>query len=70
MHLQTDNKINVIHKLKFEYGGKHCGKRRKCWLPAFSPFPTKFSKAFSFKAVKSWDCVVKGNSLTHNHDFK
>ena len=19
---------------------KHCGKRRKCWLPAFSPFPT------------------------------
>ena len=25
-------------------GGKHCGKRRKCWLPAFSPFPTMFSK--------------------------
>ena len=23
--------------------GKHCGKRRKCWLPAFSPFPTMFS---------------------------
>ena len=22
---------------------KHCGKRRKCWLPAFSPFPTMFS---------------------------
>ena len=22
---------------------KHCGKRRKCWLPAFSPFPTLFS---------------------------
>ena len=21
----------------------HCGKRRKCWLPAFSPFPTVFS---------------------------
>ena len=21
---------------------KHCGKRRKCWLPAFSPFPTCF----------------------------
>ena len=21
---------------------KHCGKRRKCWWPAFSPFPTKF----------------------------
>ena len=23
--------------------GKHCGKRRKCWWPAFSPFPTMFS---------------------------
>ena len=22
---------------------KYCGKRRKCWLPAFSPFPTMFS---------------------------
>ena len=22
---------------------KHGGKRRKCWLPAFSPFPTMFS---------------------------
>ena len=22
---------------------KKCGKRRKCWLPAFSPFPTMFS---------------------------
>ena len=24
---------------------KYCAKRRKCWLPAFSPFPTMFSKA-------------------------
>ena len=23
---------------------KHCGKRRKCWLPALFPLPTKFSK--------------------------
>ena len=21
---------------------KHCGKRRKCWKPAFSPLPTMF----------------------------
>ena len=26
-------------------GRKHCCKRRKCWLPAFSPLPT-FSKGF------------------------
>ena len=25
---------------------KHCRKRRKCGLPAFSAFPTMFSKAF------------------------
>ena len=44
----------------FWKGRKHCGKRRKCWLPAFSPFPTMFSsKGFYFKVVKSQDCVVK-----------
>ena len=25
---------------------KNFGKRRKCWLPAFSPFPTMFSEGF------------------------
>ena len=35
------------------------GKRRKCWLPAFSPFPTMFSKALFFRVVKNCDCVVK-----------
>ena len=24
---------------------KHCGKRKKCWLPAFCPFPRCFEKA-------------------------
>ena len=38
---------------------KHCGKRRKCWSPAFSPFPTMFSTLpktnfnFSFTFVLS-----------------
>ena len=40
-------------------GRKHCRKRRKCWLPAFSPFPTMFSKGFFFRVVKSWDYVVE-----------
>ena len=35
----------------------------KCGLPAFSPFPTMFSKGFFLKGVKSWDCVVKGKWL-------
>ena len=33
---------------------------RKCWLPAFSPFPTIFSKGLFVRVVKSRDCVLKG----------
>ena len=43
----------------FGKGRKHCGKRRKCWLPAFSPFPTMFSKGFLYRVIKTCDCVVK-----------
>ena len=48
-------------KLKFGMGKgrKHFGKRRKCWLTAFSPFPTKFSKGYFLRVVKSQDCVAK-----------
>ena len=35
------------------------GKGRKCWLPAFSPFPAMFSKGFFLGVGKSRDCVVK-----------
>ena len=40
-------------------GRKYCGKRRKCWLPAFSPFTAKFLKGFFLKIVTCRDCVVK-----------
>ena len=43
----------------FDRVENNVGKRRKCWLPAFSPFPTVFSKAFPLRVVKSLDCVVK-----------
>ena len=33
------------------------GKGEKCWLPAFSPFPTMFSKAFFSRVVKSRDYI-------------
>ena len=57
----ANNKSNVTQKLKFALGKgrKYCGKRRKCWIPAFSPFPTIFSKGFFLRVVKSWDCVIK-----------
>ena len=41
-------------------GRKYCWKKRKCWLPAFSSFPTMFSEGFLLKVIKSRDYVVKG----------
>ena len=57
----ADNNLNVYQKLKFALGKnrKHFGKRRKCWLPAYFPFPTMFSEGFFLRVVKSRDCVVK-----------
>ena len=36
----TDRNIEIC----FGKGRKHCGKLRKCWLPAFSLFPQCFQK--------------------------
>ena len=56
------------HKIKCDSNTEICsrksrktlwGKRRKCWLPAFSPFPRMSSKDFFLRVVISWDCVVK-----------
>ena len=40
---RQQNKCNLKTDILYETGRKHCGKRRKCCLPAFSPFPTMFS---------------------------
>ena len=48
----ADDKINATEKLKFvlgQVGRKHYGKRRKCWLPAFSPFSNNVFKSLLFK---------------------
>ena len=47
----ADNKINMTKEFISGLGKdrKHCGKRRECWLPAFSPFSTMFSKGFLFQ---------------------
>ena len=47
------SKCNQQFENCFDKGRKHCGKRRKCWLPAFSPFSTMFSKTFFRRVVKS-----------------
>ena len=57
----ANDKLNVAKNTfsPFDRVRKHCGKRRKCWLPAFSPVLTVFCKALFFRVVKSQDCVVK-----------
>ena len=62
---RRQNKFYLKIDNHFGISRKHCGKRRKCWSPAFSPFPTMFSKGFSFRVVESLDCVVKSKSNSH-----
>ena len=52
----TDNKINVAQIMisVFDRVENIVEKRRKCWLTAFSPFTTMFSKGFFHGVVKSW----------------
>ena len=52
----ADNKINVTETLKFVLRWVE-NIVRKCWLPAFSPFPTMFSKGFVIRVIKFGDCV-------------
>ena len=52
--------MRVKNWICFGKGRKHCGKRRKCWYPAFSPFPTMFSKALLLRVV---DCIVESEGL-------
>ena len=61
------NKCNLKVELLFGIGRKHYGRRRKCWLPAFPPFPTVFSKGFFLWVVES---VVKSwTNPSINHYF-
>ena len=50
----ADDKKKCDSKIEICLGKdrKHCGKRRKCWYPAFSPFPIMFSKGFLYKLLK------------------
>ena len=42
-HLQTTKiNCNLKSEICFGKGRNHCSNRRKCWLPASSPFPTMY----------------------------
>ena len=46
-------KCNQKTEIRYREGGKHFGKRRKCWLLSFPPFPTMFSKGFFSRSLRS-----------------
>ena len=50
----ANNQFNVFDSLK-----NIVGKGKKCWLLAFSPFSTSFSKGLCFRVVYIHDCVLK-----------
>ena len=43
----ADNHFHLARLVQLLSDKKYLGKSRKCLLPAFSPFPTVFSKDFS-----------------------
>ena len=56
----VDSKINQAQILFLSLEGrKYRRKRRKCLSQAFSPFPTTFSKDFSFVVFEKKDFMVK-----------
>ena len=60
------NKSGSNIEIHLWQGRKHCWKRRKCWLPAFSPFPTMFSKVLLIRGrSKSALCGKQLNVQKH-----
>ena len=58
----AEDKLNVTQDIKvvFHRIENIVGKERKCWLPAFSSFPTMFSNGLFLQCVESRHFVVKG----------
>ena len=50
-HLQTTKYMQIKTEIHFGMCRQHCGKRRKCWLPAFSPFPILFLQSLKVRIV-------------------
>ena len=49
----ADDKLKVAKIMIYVFDSvEKIVNRRKCWLPAFSPFPTMFSKGFFLTVVK------------------
>ena len=56
---RQQNKCDVNIEICFGKGRKHCGKMRKCLLPALSLFPSMFSKVYFFRVNQSGNYMEK-----------
>ena len=64
----ADYKLNVKHIMRvvFDRIKNIVEKRRKCWLPAYSPFPTKFSKGVFCEGSQKVGLCGKGLKVNIN----
>ena len=58
-YCRQQNECGPKIKKKNQRSRKHCGKRRKCWLSAYSPITTMFPKFLFPRVVINPDCMVK-----------
>ena len=68
----AEDKINVTKKVILLFcrnSKKHCWKRRKCWLPAFSPFPAMFSKSLFLRSLKVATVWYRVNPKPYKKNF-
>ena len=57
INAREEKKMKIVLDRTENIVGK--GENAGCWIPAFYPFPTMFSKASSLGSLKSRKCVVK-----------
>ena len=55
IHKFNNSRTDRHRQTSIPQNRKHCGKKRKSWLPTFSPFPTMFSK---------YDCLLTLYQMT------
>ena len=56
----ADDNVNVVQVMQSMIGWKTLWEKEKCWFPAFSPFPTMFSKGYCFQDRENPGLFGKG----------
>ena len=61
---------NTIPTFNDPEKGKHSGKTRKCWLPAFAPFPTIISTLAQTNFNFSVTFILSSPNVFNSDKFK